>query len=155
MKTNYCKYLLSILVLVFLFCSCKKQIDQEDDSFIQYTYQGTQQASYHSKQKDTNNNYYFTLWDSTYADNLIVKLNITKKMILFQFNKSNHRCSPLETEYQTPIRDYYYSIPLGYRIRYDIRISEDSLFAEYFNLDGLTDTFFVNKRLLFRGRLAK
>lgn len=151
MKTNFCPYQLSILVLVFLFCSCKKQLDKDADIILQYTYQGSQQANYHSKKKDANNNYYFTLWDSIYADDIKVKLNITQKTILFQFNKSNHLCSPIEIAYQAAVQENYYSIPIAYRVRYDIRFANDSLFAEYYNLDGLTDTFFVNKRLFFQG----
>ncbi len=154
MKTIYFKIMGSLLVLISTLYSCRKNQEEEKDTIRQYTYEGIQQANYHSKQKDSNNNYYFTVWDSTYTDDMVVKLNVTQKTISFHFNNSNHKCTPLETAYQSGVRENYYSIAIAYRVRYDIRFADDSLFAEYYNLDGLTDTFFVNKRLFFRGRRA-
>lgn len=141
-----------LLISVTLLSACHKSSDSVNE-IKTYKYKGIQYAYYNSKMKDSTGNYIFAEWDSTYQDEMTVKLDVTQELIYFIFNKSNHATSPAETEYVTTIKKNIYSIPLGYRIRYDFRFANDSIFAEYYNLDGLTDTFFFNKKLIFSGKI--
>lgn len=139
------------LISATLLIACHKNQNTGNEIKI-YKYKGAQYAFYNSNRKDSSGNYIYTEWDSTYQDEMTVKLDLTQKLIYFIFNKSNHATSPLGTEYVSTIKKNIYSIPLGYRIRYDFRFAKDSIFAEYYNLDGLTDTFFFNKKLIFGGK---
>ncbi len=141
--------LICMLVITVL-AACKK--NEQEDVIKEYDYTGLQKAHFDSKIKDINQQFQYRIWDSSYQDQMKVRINITRNLISFIFNKSNHAASPDTNSFVTTIQHNNYSIPLGYRVRYDFRFENDSLFAEYFNLNGLTDTFYVNKRLLFSGR---
>lgn len=142
-------------VLIYIFtmttlAACQK--NEQADLIKEYIYTGIQVGHFDSKTKNMNQQFQYRIWDSAYQDQMKVRINITRKLITFIFNKSTHVASPDTTSFVTTIQHNNYSIPLGYRVRYDFRFENDSLFAEYFNLDGLTDTFYVNKRLRFSGR---
>jgi hypothetical protein len=149
-KYKFLQFTFITLFILNILQSCVK--NNTADNIKEYNYTGFQRAHFDSKIADSNGQYHYTNWDSTYQDQMKVSINATQRLMTFTFNKSNHLSSPDTTIYIIPIQHNNYSIPLGYRVRYDFRFQDDSLFAEYFNLNGLTDTFYVNKRLLFSGR---
>lgn len=101
------------VLLAFLFSSCTKESTSTTDdladpdpivyNFVNYTYVGNTVAHYENVVNSQT-----SLWDSTYADSIKVKIDTAKDKIVFVVNESNPLGIYPQFEYDFAISSNYF-----------------------------------------------